>query len=86
MRLKQSFIWNYDPLDFICNRRQKNKLCPYIHHRIPEIEQYANQSEWVEGTLIGQDSTKVVLDNVLMDLNRRLDEDSFVQVLGESKS
>lgn len=23
-----------------------------VHHRIPEIEQYANQEEWVEGTLI----------------------------------
>jgi len=78
-------MWTYDPYSFICNRRQKNKLSPYIHHRIPEIEQYANQSEWVEGTLINRDSTEVVVDNVLMDLDRRLDEDSFVQVPGESQ-
>ena len=57
LRLKQSFIWAHDPHRFICNRRQKHKLSPYIHHRIPEIEQYANQSEWVEGTLIDQYST-----------------------------
>jgi len=40
----------------------------------------------VEGTLIDRDSTEVVVDNVLMDLDRRLDEDSFVQVPGESRS
>jgi len=79
-------MWTYDAYNFICNRRQKNKLSPYIHHRIFEIEQYANQSKWVEGTLIDHDSTKVVVDNVLMDLDKRIDEDSFVQVPGESQS
>ena len=86
LKLKQSFIWRYDPLEFICNRRQKNKLSPYIHHRIPEIEQYPNQLEWVENTLVDRDSTEVVVNNVLIDLERRLDEDSFVQVPGESQS
>jgi len=38
LKLKQSFIWRYDPFHVICNRRQKNKLCPYIHHQIPQIE------------------------------------------------
>lgn len=46
LKLKQSLMWTYDPYNLICNRRQKNKLSPYIHHRIPEIEQYANQYEW----------------------------------------
>ena len=64
LKLKQSFIWRYDPLDFIYNRRQKNKLSPPIHHRIPEIEQYANQIEWVENTLVDRDITKVVINNV----------------------
>lgn len=63
-------MWTYDPYSFICNRRQKNKLSPYIHHRIPKIEQYANQTEWVEGTLIYRDSTEVIVDNVLMELYR----------------
>jgi len=79
-------MWNYDPLSFISNRRQKNKLSPYIHHRIPEIEQYANQFEWVENTLIDRDSTEVSIDNILTNLDRKLDEDSFVQVPGESQS
>lgn len=86
LRLKQSFIWNYDPLEFIFNRRQKNKLSPYIHHRIPEIKQYANQFEWVENTLVDWDSTKTVVNNVLINLDRRLDEGSFVHVSGETQS
>lgn len=45
LKLKQSFILTYDPLEFICNKRQKSKLSPYIHHKIPKIEQYANQLE-----------------------------------------
>ena len=43
MHLKKSFIWPYDPHNFICDRRLKHKLLPYIHHRISEIEQYANK-------------------------------------------
>lgn len=28
LKLKQSFIWRYDPLDFVYKRRQKNKMPP----------------------------------------------------------
>lgn len=84
MHLKKSFIWPYDPHSFICDRRLKHKLSPYIHHRILEIEQYANQNEWVEGTLIEQESEKVEVENVMKDLEKRLDLDSFVQVPKES--
>lgn len=77
MHLKKSIIWPYDPHSFICNRRQKHNLSPYIHPNIPEIEQYANQNEWVEGTLIDQDSDKVHRENVMKDLEKRLDLDSF---------
>ena len=53
LRLQKSFYWvPYDPSSFICDRRMKNKLSPYIHHKIPEIEQYANMDEWIEGTLV----------------------------------
>lgn len=86
LKLKQRFIWRYDPFDFICNRRQKNKLSPYIHHRIPEIEKYANQLEWVENTLVERDSTEVAVENAIIDLERRLDEGSFIQVLEESQA
>jgi len=52
-RLKKSFEWvSYDPCSFISDRRVRNRLSVYVHHRIPKIEQYANQEEWVEGTLI----------------------------------
>jgi len=53
---------------------------------MPEIEQYANQLEWVENNLVDRDSTKIDVNNVLIDLDRRLDEDSFVQVPEESQS
>lgn len=86
LKHKQSFIWRYDPFDVIFNRRQKNKLSPYIHHRIPEIEKYENQLEWVENTLVERDSKEIVVNNVLIDLERRPDEDSFVRVPGESLS
>ena len=36
--------------------------------------------------MIDRDGTAVVVDNVLIDLDKRLDEDSFVQVPGESQS
>ena len=53
----------------------------YIHHPIPEIERYANQYEWLEKTLIDRDSTKVDVENTLFDLERQLDESSFLQEL-----
>jgi len=73
LKLKQSFMWIYDPCD-----GQKNKLSPYIHHQIPEIEKYANQLEWVENTLVGRDIRKVVVENALIDLEKILDEGSFL--------
>jgi len=53
MRLNKSFSWTpYDPYSFICDRRMKNRLSLYFHHRILEIGQYANMDEWREGTPI----------------------------------
>jgi len=49
-------------------------MTPYIHHRIPEIEKYANQLEWVENTLVDRHSIEVVVENALTDLEKRLDE------------
>lgn len=51
---------------------------PYIHHRIPKIEKYANQLEWVENTLVDRDSTEVVVENALIDLHKWFDEGSFL--------
>ena len=81
LKLQISFYWvPYDPNSFICDRRMKNKLSPYIHQRIPEIEQYANMDEWMEGTLIEQDSEQVSVENVMKYLEKILDLDSFGQV------
>ena len=32
--------------------RVKCKLTPYIHEKKPNIEQYVNQIEWLENTLV----------------------------------
>lgn len=81
LKLHKSFGWRpYDSNSFICDRRMKNKLSPYIHHRIPEIEQFENMDEWREGTLVEHDSEQVNIENVMRDLEKTLDLDSFGQV------
>ena len=55
-------------------------MAPYIHHRIPDIEKYANQLQWVENTLEDRDNTEVAMENTLIYLEKQLDEDSFLQV------
>jgi len=44
LKFQRSFVWRYDPLEFITKKRQKVKLGPFIHHPIPEVEAYANQT------------------------------------------
>ena len=78
MHLKKSSSYTYDPHSFISDRRIKHKLSSYIHHNIPEIEQYANMNEWREGTLIEKDSDKVEVENVMKYLEKILDLDSFI--------
>jgi len=81
MRLQQSFYWvPYDPVGFICDKRMKNKLAPYFHRRIPEIEQYANRDEWLEGTLNERDNEENKMENVMKDLWKMLDLEFFGQV------
>lgn len=84
MKFQRSFVWRYDPLEFITKNRQNFKLGPFIHHPIPKIEAYANQTKWVEGTLVDQDNTRVDKENALIDLERKLDEGSFLQVSNQS--
>lgn len=78
MMFQRRFVWRCDPLEFITKKRQKVKLGPFIKHPIPEIEAYANQTEWVEGTLVGQDNNMVDIENTLIDIERQLDEGSFL--------
>jgi len=81
LRFKKSFQWVlYDPCSFISDRRVRNRLSVYVHHRIPEIEQYANQEEWVEGTLIEEISEHEKMKKAMKDLEKTLDLDSFGHV------
>ena len=78
LMLKQSFHWSrYDPKHFISFRRVKNKLTGYVHHKIPEIEQYANQQEWVECTLVEEITEEEKLEKAMKGLEKTLDLDSF---------
>jgi len=78
LKLKKSFWWvPYDPNSFISDRRVKNRLSVYVYHRIPEIEQFANQDEWVEGTLIEEISEQEKMEKAMKDLEKSLELDSF---------
>ena len=73
-----SFEWvPYDPNSFISDRRVRNRLLVYVHHSILEIEQYANQDEWVEGTLIEEISEQEKMEKAVKNLEKTLDLDSF---------
>ena len=58
----------------------EEQIFTYIHHKIPEIEQFANMDEWVEGTLVEKDSEQVNVENVMKDIEKILDLHSFGQV------
>lgn len=45
-------MWQYDPNVVIKKLRLKFKLIPFMHESKPDIEKYANQSDWLENTLI----------------------------------
>jgi hypothetical protein len=51
MKFITSFPWHYDPHGIISEMRVKNKNAPYVHEARPEIEKYANQTDWEPDTL-----------------------------------
>ena len=51
-KFDEIFLWNYDPYGIISKMRVKCKLTLYIHDKKPEIEKFANQTEWLENTLM----------------------------------
>ena len=80
-KFQRSFRWvPYDPFGFICDKRMKNKSSPYFHNRIPEIEQYANQDEWVEETLVEEESEEDKMNKIIKDLEKKYDLESCGQV------
>jgi hypothetical protein len=52
MKFFTSFTWHYDPCEIISEMRVKNKNVPYAHESRPEIEKFANQTEWEPNTLM----------------------------------
>jgi len=51
-KFEESFPWNYDPQGILSKLRVKCKFTPFIHEAKPEIENFSNQIEWTENTLI----------------------------------
>jgi hypothetical protein len=52
MKFFVSFTWHYDPCGIISEMRIKNKNIPYVHICRPEVEEFANQTEWEPNTLV----------------------------------
>ena len=52
----------------------------YVHHKIPKIQQYANQQEWLEGTLVEEITEEEKLEKAMKELEKTLDLDSFGHV------
>ena len=52
MKFNSNFMWQYDPNGVINKLRLKLKLSAFMHESRQYIEKYANQSEWLENTLI----------------------------------
>jgi hypothetical protein len=46
------FPWNYDPFGIISEIRLKHNISPYAHVPKPEIENFINQTDWQENTLL----------------------------------
>ena len=94
LQLKTSFYWApYDPNHFISLRRIKYRLATYDHFSIPQIEKYANQLEWREGTLVEDYSEEELAERAIKNLQKVVDLEYFGQVwspaprhLGESAS
>jgi len=81
LKLKRSFWWvPYDPFGFINARKIKYRLSAYDHCKIPEIEQFSNQDDWVEGTLVEQFIKEEKMEQTMKNLEKTLDLDSFGQV------
>ena len=69
--LKTRFYWApYDPNHFISLRRVKYNLAGYDHYSFPQIEQYANQQEWIEGMLVEEFSEEELGEKEIKELKR----------------
>jgi hypothetical protein len=81
LKLKKSFWWvPYDPEGFISARRVKFRLKPYDHSPLPQVQPFANQEEWMPGTIVEELSQEELMEQTVKDLEKTLDLDSCQQV------
>lgn len=59
INFKPNFTWFYDTLGHISKMRIEKKYTPYSHTPRPEIEQYKNQTLWVENTVQEEEEKNV---------------------------
>ena len=57
-------------------KRIKYRLASYEHCRIPDIEKYANQDDWLEGTLVEELTEEEKMEQTMKDLEKTLDLES----------
>lgn len=72
LKFTRSFMWQYDPHEVISKMRTRFKTAPYEHYSVLEIERYANQTEWLENTLVDKDSTIIDVENALYDIEQQI--------------
>ena len=73
LKLKRSFWWvPYDPDGFISARKVKYRFTTYEHCKIPQIEQFSNQDEWVEGTLVEEFTEEEKMEQAMKNLEKLL--------------
>jgi len=70
MKFKNISMWKYDPHGVINKLRLKVKLGPFIHHPTLDIKRFANESKWLENTLIDMDNIVVDVENTLIDVEK----------------
>ena len=81
LRLQTSFEWiPYDPNHTISLRRIRYKLGSYAHKRQPEIEKYANTSNWEEGTLVEEVTNEELLEREARNVQKEADLETCGQV------
>lgn len=70
----------YDPLGFINSIRVKYRWTPYVHCKMPHIEEYANQDGWAKGSIVEEFTEEEIMEQNVKDLEKTLDLDSCQQV------
>jgi len=85
LKLKKSFWWvPYDPEGFINARRLKFRLHAYNHTPLAQVQPFANQNEWVPGSIVEELTQEELMEQNVKDLEKTLDLDSCQQVFKQT--